>query len=254
MLAKPSARDLAYKVFGSKKFLGHSGIHYVGCSHWIADCARHSALLGSADITAVPNPIDTDIFSPADKAAARQRFDLPVNKKLILFAAVNLSDLRKGILYFIEACRHLSPQNVEVAFMGGSIGGDLQRAMPVPSRALGYLHGAKDIAEAYSAADVFVTASLSENLPNTVMEAMSCGTPCVGFNVGGIPEMIDHQENGYVAKYMDTHDLAHGIQWLLYQSDYDKLCKNARIKAQTSYSESIVAAQYVNLYQKLLLK
>ena len=61
---------------------------------------------------------------------------------------------------------------------------------------------------AYSCADLFVIPSLEDNLPNTIMESMACGTPCVGFEIGGIPEMIDHRVNGYVANYKDAGDLA----------------------------------------------
>jgi glycosyltransferase involved in cell wall biosynthesis len=81
------------------------------------------------------------------------------------------------------------------------------------------------------------------------MEAMSCGTPCVGFATGGIPEMIDHQENGYVAGYKNTQDLAHGINWVLSESDYCKLSDNARKKVFDCYSEEIVAKQYIQLYK-----
>ena len=82
--------------------------------------------------------------------------------------------------------------------------------------------------ELYNAADVLVTPSLQENLPNTIMEALSCGIPCVGFDIGGIPEMIDHKSNGYVAEYKSAEDLARGIRWVLEEADYPAICRNAR--------------------------
>jgi glycosyltransferase involved in cell wall biosynthesis len=106
----------------------------------------------------------------------------------------------------------------------------------------------------YNAADLFVIPSLEENLPNTIMESMSCGTPCVGFNVGGIPEMIDHKQNGYVAEYKNPKDLAEGINWVLNKANYNNLSSNARKKVESTYSEVIVAKQYIELYESLIKK
>ena len=82
------------------------------------------------------------------------------------------------------------------------------------------------------------------------MESMSCGTPCVGFNIGGIPEMIDHQQNGYVAEYMNAQDMANGIHWVLNETGYSELSNNARKKAENYYSEEIVVKQYIDLYKQ----
>ena len=98
----------------------------------------------------------------------------------------------------------------------------------------------------YNAADVFLLPSLSENLPNTIMEAMACGTPCVGFEVGGIPEMIDHKQNGYVARYKDAADLAEGIRYVL--DNREELGRNAREKVMREYREEIVAKKYIEIY------
>jgi glycosyltransferase involved in cell wall biosynthesis len=102
----------------------------------------------------------------------------------------------------------------------------------------------------YNVADVFVTPSLQENLPNTIMESMACGTPCVGFNIGGIPEMIDHKQNGYVAQYKNAQDLADGLMWVLQKSSTKALSDNARNKVVKSYSDSIIAKRYLEIYNK----
>ena len=108
------------------------------------------------------------------------------------------------------------------------------------------------IAALYNAVDVFVTSSLEENLPNMIMESLSCGTPCVGFRVGGIPEMIDHEQNGYLANYKDADDLAAGIQWVLDYPGKEALSKACVEKVKRCYSEEVVAGQYKALYEKLL--
>src|SRR5690554_3277940 len=112
---------------------------------------------------------------------------------------------------------------------------------------MGYIPS-ENMPELYNAADLFVSPSLQDNLPNTIMEAMACGIPCVGFSTGGIPEMIDHCENGYVAKDKGAKDLAYGIEWTLFKTDYEKISINARNKVLSRYSMSKVAQQYKDTY------
>lgn len=117
----------------------------------------------------------------------------------------------------------------------------------MPAYALDFVSPDKMV-DVYNAADLFVTPSLQENLPNTLMEAMSCGTPCVGFNIGGIPEMISHKKNGYLVNYKDTADLANGILWTLYEADTEMLSANARKKVLQEYSQETIALQYKKIY------
>ena len=109
----------------------------------------------------------------------------------------------------------------------------------------------KEIVNIYNAVDLFVTPSLQENLPNTIVESMSCGVPCVGFQIGGIPQMIDHLHNGYVARYKSADDLANGIYWSLCGGDYETLSEEARRKAVSAYSEHIVAMKYIHVYNQI---
>ena len=115
---------------------------------------------------------------------------------------------------------------------------------------MGYVNDEQRIVDVYNATDVFVLPSLSENLPNTIMEAMACGVPCVGFKVGGIPEEIDHKKNGYVAEYRSSEDLARGIRWILSESDYAQLSDNAVHKVVQCYSQQSVAMKYLDVYHQ----
>jgi glycosyltransferase involved in cell wall biosynthesis len=124
--------------------------------------------------------------------------------------------------------------------------------LPFSACPLGYVSDERRIVQVYRAADVFVLPSLSENLPNTIMEAMACGVPCVGFRVGGIPEEIDHQKNGYVAQYRDAADLARGIRWVLCEADYDSLSRSAVTKVAHHYSQQSVALRYTELYNEAI--
>jgi len=252
----PDRRDLSFQCFTKKKTAYQSGkIIFITCSRWLKNNAEKSALLSGQKIFSIPNPIDTSRFKPIDKSLCRKKFNLPTDKKLILFGAVKISDERKGIHYLIKAVEFLSQQpeasNIELVIFGKT-NSNLFDIFTLKVNYLDYLSNEEDIIALYNAADVYVTPSLEENLPNTIMESMSCGTPCVGFNIGGIPEMIDHQQNGYVAEYMDAQDMANGIHWVLNETGYSELSNNARKKAENCYSEEIVVKQYIDLYQQSL--
>jgi glycosyltransferase involved in cell wall biosynthesis len=121
--------------------------------------------------------------------------------------------------------------------------------LPFDAFPLGYVNNEQRIVQVYQAADVFVLPSLSENLPNTIMEAMACGVPCVGFNVGRIPEEIDNRKTGYVANYKDADDLARGLQWVLCEADHDALSKACVRKVAECYSQQNVAKRYISIYE-----
>ena len=245
--------DLANWTYNRKKQIGLNKIHFIGCSKWITEMAKKSSLLEGASFTSIPNPIDTYVFKPLVKKDSRKRFQLPKDKFLLLFAAAKLSDRRKGAAYLIEACSILKhyTDKIEIVLMGNG-SEELCQALPFKVNSLGYISDTSTMVAAYSCADLFVIPSLEDNLPNTIMESMACGTPCVGFEIGGIPEMIDHRVNGYVANYKDAGDLANGIQWVLEHEDRLALSDACVKKVQENYTEEVVAKQYTALYEKLL--
>lgn len=204
------------RLYASKK------IQFVTCSEWLRGEALDSPLMKDQNVVAIPNPLDVDIFQPQPHA----------NKRRVLFVAQDVNNKMKGIQYLDEAAKMLP--DVEIIALG---------------RDIPYIRDTKKMAELYASFDAFVLPSLSENLPNTIMEAMACGTPCVGFKVGGIPEMIDHKENGYLAKYKDSADLADGIRYVLDETHHERLSKASRRKIIDCYSEKAVAERYINIYK-----
>ena len=250
--------DLSSRVWRRKqKMLEGQNVTFVACSRWLEGEARQSALLRGQKVTNIPNPIDTHIYKKTDKSKARQRLQLPADKQLILFASQRVTNRNKGMDFLIEACRLMATKypdmvsNTCVAMLGGHAD-EVVNELPFQSIPLGYVNNEEQITDVYNAADVFVLPSLSENLPNTIMEAMACGIPCVGFKVGGIPEEIDHQKNGYVAAYRDAEDLARGIHWVLQEADYEALSKSAVTKVSRSYSQQSVALKYTEVYNEAL--
>ena len=253
-MLKSPVIDLARRVFDRKRAMYQGRrLAFVGCSRWMADLARRSPLTHGHLVTNVPNAIDTSVFTPMDKTSARERHGLPSEGRLLLFGAQRITDERKGFRYLKEACESIVETHPNLAKQLGVVvlGGDAQAvksALPLPVYPVNYLNGESEIAELYNAVDLFVTPSLQDNLPNTIVEAMACGVPCVGFDVGGIPEMIDHQANGYVARYCDSQDLAQGIAWCL-NGENASLNEAARARALATYSESVVAQRYLDVYR-----
>lgn len=245
--------DLSKNVFSNKKKIGLRYINFVGCSNWITNVCKESSLLTDSSFVSIPNPIDTDIFKPRDKDVLRDAMSLPGDKSLLLFAAAKLSDKRKGLPYLLKACNILASRGLEIEILLMGTGcEDLANEIPFKVHTMGYLSSEKRISDVYALSDVFVTPSLEDNLPNTIMESMACGTPCVGFEIGGIPEMIDHKKNGYVAKYESAEDLANGIQWVLDNPDREGISSACIDKVNSCYSEDIVAQKYIALYERLL--
>ncbi len=255
-----SPRDLSYRLFEKKKRVYSRGsIAFVACSKWLAREAAASALTHGHLVTDIPNPISTQVFSPSSKADARRACGLPADKRLVIFAAQYVSNVNKGMSYLLDACRIIAQRWPDVAQTMGLVvlGGqaaDIESLTDLPVYPMGYVSDQHRMAQLYNASDLFVLPSLSENLPNTIMEAMACGVPCVGFNVGGIPEMIDHRRTGYVARLRDADDLAEGIRWILADADTDMLRHNAVQKVAQRYSQQAVAAKYFEVYTEAMAR
>lgn len=250
-------KDLANRTFRKKKQIySLAPITFVGCSEWIAEKAKASALLSGHTVTNIPNAINTNLFRPHSKSEARTKNRLPSEGKLILFGSVKITDQRKGVDYLIEACKILAEKHPDCkeslgVVVFGNQSQEIEKLIPFRVYALPYIQNEHELVDIYNAVDLFVIPSLEENLPNMVMEAMACGVPCVGFNTGGIPEMIDHLHNGYVAQRKSSDDLANGIHWVLTDPEYAELSAQACRKAIGNYSESIIAKKYTDIYNKI---
>ena len=247
-------KDLSRKGWERKRqvYAQVDNMTIVGLSQWMHQAAKSSSLLKDKSHIQLPNPIDTTAFAPFDKVEARRLFNLPIDKKLILFGAMNAtSDPNKGFQHIFAALKAFSLENTELVIFGSS-----QPSIPLgftqPVHYLGQLHDNVSLIVLYNAANVMVVPSLQENLSNAIMESLACGTPVVAFNIGGNSDMIEHQKNGYLAQPFDTDDLAKAIEWVLNTPNYQQLCDNARDKVLTHFDSQIVAKQYIALYKEIL--
>jgi len=229
----------------------------VAPSDWLAGCARKSSLFKNTDIRVIPNGIDLSVYKSHDKKYARQLLGLSENAHLILFGAVNsANDKRKGFHLLLKALSQLACNTyvkpVELVVFGASTPENPPQ-FKFKTRYTGSLYDDLSLSLLYSACDVFVAPSLEDNLPNTIMESMACGTPCAAFNIGGIPDMMTHKKNGYLARPYDIDDLAKGIHWIISDRPrWESLSFEAKNKVRKEYDLSLIAKRYINIYEEHL--
>ncbi len=251
--------DLSHRVWKRKKNILPSDIQFITCSEWLAGIARQSSLLSAYPIVAIPNAIDTSVFKPikeADRKHFRQALTISDHALVLLFAAMKVSEPRKGFSYLLEALKIFKNNHpstpVELLVIGKSDPVELA-ALPYPFHSLGLIRDMSRLVEIYGSADAFVIPSLEDNLPNTVMEALACGTPVIGFVTGGFPEMAGHLQEGFIAPQRDAAALAEGISRLASDPEFlSRLRVAARKKAEIQYSNPVVAARHLDIYRQLI--
>ena len=243
--------DVSSRLLKKKKrAFGNYPLTAVGPSGWITNCAKKSAAFQKCKAYTIPNCIDTERYYPIDKLKAREMLCLPQDKPLLLFGAQGGShDPRKGYDLLMQALKQSSLGDTELIVFGCGEPKEPED-MPYPVHYVGRLHDDISLIMLYNAADAFIAPSREDNLPNTIMEAMACGTPCVGFRIGGIPDEIEHMVTGYLAEPFDTSDLAKGIETVL--ENHEKMGMAARDKAAREYNMQKVGQQYLDLYEKIL--
>ncbi len=256
VLGSRMVNDLSRKIFNRKQktFAQKKDITIVGLSRWLNECSKNSTLLKSKNHKNLPNPIDTYIFKPVDKEKAREFWNLPKDKKLVLFGAMDAtSDPRKGFKELREAFGKLEMEDVEFVVFGG-VESENPPEFEFKTNYMGRIYDDISLATLYNACDVMIAPSLQENLSNVIMESLSCSIPVVAFDVGGNSDMIVHKKNGYLAKPFDTKDLKDGIEWILNldANRYSELSNNARKKVLEEFDSRVVAKKYVELYEKVL--
>ena len=223
-LKSSNENDFSRKIHLRKKVVYDKlNLNIITCSNWLNTEAKRSALFHEKRIKTIHNPINQDMFKPGDKLFSRRKLNLPPDKTLILIGAMNLNIERKGFKYLISALNIISKsqgelnKNMDIVIFG-SLDENILNEIPLRVHQLGKIDNESGLVHCYNSADVFVAPSLQDNLPNTVIESLSCGTPVVAFDIGGMPDMIEHLKNGCRAELKSSEDLATGIVTLLSDS------------------------------------
>lgn len=254
VLRSSRGRDLSYRLLEAKReAYAHTRPTFVAPSRWMASAAQSSHAAKGCAVRVIPNALERTVFTPRDGAACRTALGLPQDVGVIAFAAMGgAAEPRKGFDLLQAAVVALKtapgPRPLHLLVIGGAGQDDA----PIPTTGTGHLDNEDAVARALSAADVLVAPSRQDNLPNTVAEALACGVPAVAFDVGGLPDLIEHERNGYLAQPFDTSDLARGIAWVLQDPERHAALRAAARESTTRLAPERVAAQHIELYQEIL--
>jgi glycosyltransferase involved in cell wall biosynthesis len=241
-------------VWMRKKRLWIKGFNVVTPSLWLESCVRKSSLMSTWRVETISNPINVDVWKGRDKLSSKKGLGVPLGVPVILFGAIGgLEDKRKGFDILIEALRLLEEQGLRVHVISfGSDFHQIRRSSSGNMTHLGNLLNDEALRIAYSAADVFAIPSRQDNLPNSGVEAIACGTPVVSFDIGGMSDIVDHLSTGFLADPYDTADFARGIRWALDQKNREAVRTAARSKAEAEFSYPLIGGKYQALYESIL--
>ena len=243
-------------VWNRKKKAWKKPMHIIAPSNWMAECVKQSALMHDWPVTFIPNAIDTDDWRPVERILARRHLGLPEEGILLCFGAIGgAKNPRKGSDLLFSAINYLRGEipNLKLVVFGEKTPEKIPD-IGFPIHYMGHLDEDSSLKLLYSAVNALVIPSRLDNSPNTGVECLSCGTPVVGFNCTGLPDIITHKKNGWLAKAFDTEDMANGIKWILNSDEEHQksLRVSARNFALNNFSYSVVANQYKAVYDKIL--
>lgn len=229
-----------------KSLLKNKSIHIVCPSNWLCSLSERSHLFSGFPHHVINNGINTEVFTYKDKQASRKKLNISESEKLILFVSQSISSKRKGIALLMETFNDDYFKSVKLLALGQC---DSRSYPSANIDFTGYISDKSILADYYNAADLFVIASLEDNLPNTILESLCCGTPVVGFNIGGIPELIQDGSNGIISRELTVEGLRKAIIMAM-SVNWDKLSISQNAKPK--YSLEMQARNYNRLFDSIL--
>ncbi len=232
-------------------------------SVWLSSCAKQSKIFGNLRVEAIANSLETDIFTPTEKSIAKKELDIDKNVITILFGTMNHSERRKGfeeLLAALSYCKE-NPLFMEMAnskkiliMTFGKPSDDLADS-GLPIKSVGFIKDDRVLSLVYSSADFLVLPSLEDNLPNIMIESLSCNTPVVAFDTGGIADVVKNNINGLLSKTGDERQLAENIVKMTVDSELrERLIKNSRSSLGSNFELASQGKNYLNLFEELLKK
>ena len=221
-------------------------------SNWMAGLARNAPLLEGIPVHVVPNPISTRVFTPTDKIAARRLLGLPEEGHLLLMGTGSSYEPRKGFDLLDAALKQYAGEAntpaLGLVMLGHKVDALSSKSGKLQIHHLDFVSEEERLAALYNAIDLVALPSREENLSNMLAEALCCGTPCLAFGIGGNGDLISHQGNGYLAKPLDTADMASGVSWILNNLGDDKRESISRA-AQAKLSYEALVPTFLEIYR-----
>jgi len=251
--------DQSHKIWLQKNDAYHKlDFSVIAPSKWMQKSIDESSLMKGKPVIQIANTLETKVFKPMDKKAAKEKTGFAQDKFIFLSGFMpSRKDLHKGTSYLLESLELLKKRlgkeadSIELVVFGNRNMEDVPE-FPFKTSFLGTISDDERLALCYAAADAFLIPSLEDNLPYTVMESLSCGTPVISFKTGGIPDMVKHQQNGYLAEYRSSKSFADGMEWIIDYSDKEKLKQNARQTIMDNFSEDVIGTKHIDLYEEIL--
>jgi glycosyltransferase involved in cell wall biosynthesis len=223
-------------------------LHIITPSSWLANLSSNQEVFRKRQVTAVANGLDITIFKTFNKEFARKVFNLPTDKKIALFVADSLSNRRKGFDLLVGALQKLeNKKDILLVAIGNVPTNDRQENV----KYIGSINDERVMALAYAAVDVFILPSREDNLPNTMIEALSCGTPIIGFPIGGIKETIQNEFNGYLCPELSVDALKNTIE-IFFKNSCLFNSEEISADAHDKFDNKKQASKYVEIYNSLL--
>jgi glycosyltransferase involved in cell wall biosynthesis len=259
LLVNPSDADISHKIWQQKR-QAYSVLNFdiAAPSAWMQSSVKLSGLMKDKAVHHIPNTLETDIFKPMDKKLAKEKAGLSTDKFIFLSGFMpSRKDLHKGTQYLLESMELLKQRlgvnagQIELVVFGNR-GTEGLPDFPFKTSFLGTINNDEQLALNYAAADAFLIPSLEDNLPYTVMECLACGTPVIAFTTGGIPDMVQHEYNGYLATYRSAESFTDGMEWVIKHPDRQQLQKQARQTVMEKFSEEVIAKKHIAVYENLL--
>lgn len=247
--------DLDRFTWNRKRRAWKQPVQVVTPSRWLADCVRQSFLMKDWPVAVIPNVLQTDVFKPLEREHSRHALNLPLDRHIVLFGALGgTRDPNKGYSLLLEALNLLAAGGAPVLCVVFGQGEPRDAVpLPFPVKWMGHVSDDATLALLYSAADVMVTPSKLENLPQSATEAQACACPVAAFDCTGLPEVVEHLKTGYLARSFDAADLAHGIAWVLEDPvRRAMLGQAARERARRLWSPDAVVPAYLALYASVI--
>ncbi|MBF0542000.1 MAG: glycosyltransferase [Nitrospirae bacterium] len=241
-----------------KNIYSKSNLTGVTCSKWMQNIIQESPLFENKKVYHIYNPINTDNLKPLDKELSREILNLPKDKNIVCFGAADISDERKGFSLFIESITRdfVVKNDIFLILMGADTSSIISK---IPDYLPYKYFGSVDLdifrSIIYNAADVFIFPTQADNLPNMLIETMSCGVPPITFDVGGCGEVVINDQTGYLAIKNDFNDFNNGIIKLCQDEVLRRrLSENCRTNVIENFSLKVCADKYSQVFREVLNK
>ena len=250
-----------YNLKNKMTLLQNKNITIVTPSKWLANAAKQSKVFGNSLIVTIPNSIETDVFAPQNKGEAKKKLGISEDTVTILTGASGWMPKRKGLYEFFSSMKYCSGsrrfkklvnKNKLLLLCFGNPAPEFNR-LNIPYKSFREVDSDMELSDIYNASDIFVLPSIEDNLPNMMLEAMSCGIPVIAFNTGGMPDMIKDKVTGRLVPFRNIKKFAKAILDLVFNAGIrNNMGKKSRELIIKKFKLEDQARKYTELFLTLL--